>query len=82
MVSNTYRALRFLGDETFGELLYAEFTSQGDWHYRSPVHYELFNMTTDPHQLKNLYYTAPTDLTEKLQTLLLAHWACAGPTCP
>jgi hypothetical protein len=44
-LSNTYRALRFVGDATYGDLLYAEFTSQADWHYDTPVHYELFNMT-------------------------------------
>ena len=82
VVSNTYRALRFVGDPVFGELLYAEFTSMVDWHYDTPVHYELFNMSVDPHQLKNLYYTAPKALTAELQKLLLAHWACAGATCP
>jgi hypothetical protein len=82
LVSNTYRALRFVGDPTYGELLYAEFTSVQDWHYDSPVHYELFNMTGDPHQLKNLYYTSSKALTDRLQALLLAHWNCKGATCP
>ena len=44
VVSNTYRALRFVGDPTYKDLLYAEFTSQPDWHYENPVHYELFNV--------------------------------------
>ena len=84
VVSNTYRALRFVADPTYGELLYSEFTSVQDWHYETPVHYELFNMTVDPHQLKNLYYldSTPKPLLAELQTLLLAHWNCAGATCP
>ena len=44
VVSNTYRALRFVNDRTYKDLLYAEFTSQPDWHYENPVHYELFNV--------------------------------------
>ena len=44
VVSNTYRALRFVDDPTYKDLLYAEFTSQPDWHYENPVHYELFNV--------------------------------------
>ena len=28
-MSNTYRALRFVADETYGDLLYAEFTARG-----------------------------------------------------
>ena len=82
LVSNTYRALRFVGDPDYGDLLYAEFTSVEDWHYESPVHYELFNVTSDPHQLHNLYYSAPRSLVDSLQSRLLAHWKCAGVTCP
>ena len=139
VVSNTYRALRFVKDRKYGELLYSEFTSVQDWHYDTPVHYELFNMSLDPHQvyilrwrpyhesttcipyggtlrrvavvggaclpclwcvvraaallscclvlplqLKNLYYLdeTPRALLEELQALLLAHWGCAGQTCP
>ena len=45
-------------------------------------HYELFNMTKDPHQLENLYYHADPALTSELQTLLLQHWNCSGASCP
>ena len=55
-----------------------------DYNFESPVHYELFNMTRDPHQLLNLYYTEAYSVAAKqdLQTKLLAHWNCAGATCP
>ena len=46
------------------------------------VHYELFNMTPDPHQFANLYYTAAPELTAAIQKLLLEHWACVGESCP
>ena len=84
VVSNSYRALRFVGDPTYGDLLYSEFTALQDWHYDSPGHYELFNMTTDPHQLVNLYYlpSTPQALKDELQRRLVQHWECAGDTCP
>ena len=83
VVSNSYRALRFVADPEYGDLLYAEFTALKDWHYDSPGHYELFNMTQDPHQLKNLYYlpSTPQALKDALQKRLLQHWECAGDTC-
>jgi arylsulfatase A-like enzyme len=82
LVSNSYRALRFVADPEFGDLLYAEFTAVTDWHFDSPVAFELFNMTTDPHQLKNLYGSAPKELTDRLQARLVAQWACQNKTCP
>ena len=81
-MSNTYRALRFVGDAQYGDMLYAEFTGVKDWHYEQPVHYELFNMTEDPHQLTNIYAAAPSALKEALQKRLVGQWGCAGATCP
>lgn len=81
LVSNTYRALRFVGDPEYGDLLYAEFTSVDDWHYQKPVHYELFNMTEDPHQLVNLYSRSPQYLKDRLQARLVQQWGCQGASC-
>ena len=59
--NNTFRALRLLrrdagtgrrvpaGSAPWTNLLYAEFTSQPDWHYENPVHYELFNVRATGH---------------------------------
>jgi len=80
VVSNTYRALRFVADPAFGDMLYAEFTAVKDWHWEAPVHYELFNMTEDPHQLKNIYYTSPQSLRDELQQRLVKQWTCASNT--
>ena len=84
LVSNTYRALRFVGDKEYGDLLYAEFTAVTDWHFEEPEHYELFNMTTDPHQLTNLFYltTTPAALKVALQQRLVQQWQCVGKGCP
>ena len=81
--SNTCRGLRFVNDPTYGELLYAEFTAVTDWHFETPCHFELFNMTTDPVCLDNIYYTtASAEVKADLQKRLLAHWGCSGATCP
>lgn len=80
--SNTYRGLRFVNDPTYGELLYAEFTAVTDWEFEAPCHYELFNMTTDPVCLDNIYYTTATvEVKADLQKRLLTHWGCSGATC-
>ena len=74
----------FLGFFLDACIRYAEFTAVTDWHFDNPVHYELFNMSNDPHQLVNLYYTSTISQSTKdeLQTLLLAHWNCSESTCP
>tara|TARA_B110001452_G_scaffold8696_1_gene7583 strand:+ start:172 stop:1983 length:1812 start_codon:yes stop_codon:yes gene_type:complete len=85
LVSNTYRALRFVADPVFGDLLYAEFTAVTDWDFAAPVHFELFNMTTDPHQLTNLYAATPHALRHELNRRLLKQWTCAANSsnpCP
>lgn len=85
VVSNTYRAIRFVADPTYGDLLYAEFTAVSDWHFEAPVHYELFNMTEDPHQLKNIYHGFNKAHKKDLQKRLLQQWTCAFNTsnpCP
>ena len=86
VVSNTYRALRFVKDAEYGDLLYAQFTGNFDWEFESPtMHYELFNMTRDPHQLVNLYYKMQQEgdpMLAVLQKRLETQWKCAGATCP
>jgi len=87
VVSNTYRAMRYVNDEEYGNLLYAQFTGNFDWHFTaSSMHYELFNMTEDPHQLVNLYYTFKKDpfrmpMLVKLQKRLEIQWNCSAATC-
>ena len=88
VVSNTYRAMRYVNDAEYGDLLYAQFTGNFDWHFTAPsMHYELFNMTEDPHQLVNLFYTFQKDPTRKpmlvtLQKRLEKQWNCSASSCP
>jgi len=54
--NNTFRALRILNEE-MGDILYTEFTNIADWNFESPIFYEMYNITEDPFQLNNLYYS-------------------------
>lgn len=76
--SNTYRALRFVGSRDYGDLLYSEFTAVSDWNFSNVSFYELFNMTTDPHQLHNLYTHAPETTKRALHEQVVKQWTCAG----
>lgn len=64
--SNTYRALRFVRHHAYGNFLYAQFTSLADWDYHNVTFYEAFNLTADPHQLKNIYAELPSDIKRHL----------------
>jgi hypothetical protein len=57
---------------------------KADRHFQNPGHYELFNMTADPHQLLNLYYTSvvSSEAHADLQARLLKQWVCEGVACP
>jgi len=88
--SNTYRALRFIDshrnvpgtDLAYGNMLYAEFTAVSDWFFENVSHYELFNMTRDPHQLDNIYYTGASEpLKKELHNLVDEEFKCQGSSC-
>ena len=74
VVSNTYRALRFVNDPSYKDLLYAEFTSQPDWHYENPVHYELFNVRAHALPCRLLLWTSEAEVSAvELLCLRLLH---------
>ena len=53
-----------------------------DWQFRDVSHYELFNVTADPHQLRNLYYSwAPPEFKAELHALVREAFGCSGGTC-
>jgi hypothetical protein len=74
-----------------GDLLYAEFTSLSGGYAnftglcsRYPAHFELFNLTEDPHQLRNLYYRlgpAGEALKRNLAAMLQREFECVGGGC-
>jgi len=77
------------GQPMLGNLLYAEFTSLAGGYanfsglgVRYPVHYELFNLTEDPHQLRNLYYRpGNVALKRQLAAMLRREFGCVGAGC-
>lgn len=92
-VSHTYRAIRFVNSSTYGNALYAEYTSLIDWNfvnYSSGIgildpysykFYELFDLDTDPWQVKNIYKSAAPALKQDLHARVESLFKCSGPTC-
>lgn len=80
--ANNWRALRNLKDD----FLYAEFETgdQGsrDLVFDKPDFYELYNMSTDPWSLHNLYSTTPKPSLERMRKRLQAWYECVGAACP
>ena len=93
-VSNTYRALRFVGsarplpgiggDHAYGDMLYAEFQNgtNGNVDFAHPNHYELFDLETDKWQIHNLYPTANASVKADLHKEVQAWLHCHEDSCP
>ncbi|XP_074838037.1 N-acetylglucosamine-6-sulfatase-like [Carettochelys insculpta] len=69
--NNTYACVRALHPHT---LQYCEFAD-------SQAFVELYNLTSDPHQLSNLARSVEPSLLEALNQRLTKLQACAGPSC-
>jgi len=82
--SNTYRALRFLGNPTYGDFLYAEFTSLMQWNFTDTgsFFYEAYNVSKDPDQLDNIYSSLPGTWKASLAAQLQKSWKCKGREGP
>ena len=79
--SNTYRAIRSVRGK-YGDMLFAEFTALTDMHHFTNVSFhEMYNMTTDPHQLHNIYNDQTPELQQELHDLVEKEFRCAGATC-
>ena len=81
--NNTYSALRFTRGSAYGEVLYAEFADVSDplaWDFAPDRinFYELYNMSSDPFMLRNIYHTAPAALKADLHARLHRAIACKG----
>ncbi len=74
---NSYRALY-----TDNNLLYIERTHLSDWNFDHIQGYELYNLTSDPMQLSNVYSTSSTDTQTILSVQMLDYWHCKGTQCP
>ena len=87
VISNTYRALRYVGTSGSGSnnTLYAEFTDKEDWNFTAPIagslFIEMYELDSDPVELDNLASKASAEVKAALHATLVQAWECAGPTC-
>jgi hypothetical protein len=85
-VNNTYIALRIINSTH--DLLYAEFTDvkiAADWDFADGTinFHELYNITEDYYELKNIYNEANEGLKQALHTQLHTTFHCSGQSsCP
>eukprot|EP00947_MAST-08B_sp_MAST-8B-sp1_P002915 g2915.t1 len=84
--SNTYRALRFMNSESYGDFLYAEFTAVKDWNFSAVSFHEAYDVKKDPYQLNNVYESLSEAKKTALAAQLHKQWQCHGQTgtgaCP
>eukprot|EP00756_Hemistasia_phaeocysticola_P026918 Hpha_TRINITY_DN16089_c5_g3::TRINITY_DN16089_c5_g3_i1::g.119496::m.119496/K01137/GNS; N-acetylglucosamine-6-sulfatase len=85
--NNTFRALRVVdkdnSDPKQRDLLYAEYTHLDDWDFTSPpLEYELFDLTDDPFQMKNIVASTSPSLLSDLRERLRKAFICRGTDCP
>ena len=93
---NNFIALRTIGNTTAAKtnnddsstwasqnLLYAEFQSghDGNVDFQTPEHYELFDLSTDPWHLHNIYDDAPAITKKELHDAVQQWLACKEETC-
>ncbi|XP_076804772.1 N-acetylglucosamine-6-sulfatase-like [Clavelina lepadiformis] len=72
--NNTYSCVRTLDTLNKVDLMYCEFTD-------SETFVELYNHTTDPHQLNNIRSTVDPQVLGKMNQRLIALGDCSGTTC-
>lgn len=77
--NNTYRAIRIVN--ATHDLLYSETTIVSDWWFEQPYFHELYDMSVDPEQLRNILPDASDSLRYTLQQELIKAWACSGKDC-
>ena len=80
--NNTYSALRFTRGK-FGQLLYAEFADVSNpaaWDFApAQINFrELYNMSSDPFMLRNIYHEVHESLTQRLHARLQKAIKCQG----
>ena len=85
--NNTFRCLRVVEKTAVaGEsnVKLCEFVGWADWNYTSggaDSEWELFDLDSDPYELKNLWKNQASALGAKLRKRLEALYACAGTSC-
>ena len=86
--NNTFRALRVLdprnNQATQRDLMYAEYTNLEDWDFTlPPLETELFDLSSDPFQMRNIVKNADPELLSDLRERLRRASTCRGAKqCP
>eukprot|EP01060_Flectonema_neradi_P001526 TRINITY_DN1090_c10_g1_i1.p1 TRINITY_DN1090_c10_g1~~TRINITY_DN1090_c10_g1_i1.p1 ORF type:complete len:537 (+),score=63.18 TRINITY_DN1090_c10_g1_i1:67-1677(+) len=78
--TNTWRALRILN--ATHNVQYIEYDYTWTFNSTSIQYHELYNLTQDPYQIKNLYPSAAGSFKESLHHELVAYFECSGADCP
>jgi N-acetylglucosamine-6-sulfatase len=83
--NNTFRALRIINPARNLNLLYSEFTDvtlKKDWDFADGTinFFELYNCTTDPYQMHNLYKQIPASTQALLHDRVKRSFVCVGQT--
>lgn len=75
--------MRVIDPDTDQNLIYAEFTDiRTNYNFTQPIEFcELFDLDSDPHQLKNLCSTFPPAKIAALRQQLHELYGCQGVTC-
>lgn len=50
--------------------------------FENPDFYELFDLSSDPYEMHNIYQSASADLTKALHARLRQYYSCKGKACP
>ena len=77
--NNTFRGLRLISQGQ--NLAYFEFTDLPDWNWTAVDFHELFDLTLDPYQLRNIYNESEPGLRQQLALQLRQAYACSGMSC-
>lgn len=83
--SNNWRQLRIVNASMNWN--YVEYDPEWKFNGTGPTgsglqHYELYDIESDPYQVKNIYATTSEATKAALHSQLKAYWACRGKECP
>eukprot|EP00035_Acanthoeca_spectabilis_P040236 m.68323 g.68323 ORF g.68323 m.68323 type:complete len:201 (-) comp9914_c0_seq1:62-664(-) len=85
-LANNFIVLRSMTDSTFGDTMYAEFQTgnlnSGPISFESPDFYELYDASTDPWMMNNIYNNTDVAKIKAMHDTLHAFASCSGDTCP
>lgn len=81
--SNTYIAVYVRNSTLGGPFKYAEYDPYGKQsNFSSVMMYELFDLSSDPYELKNIYNSSSAELKQELHHKLRTWYNCSGASCP